>query len=155
MPRPLGRSGLSLPAFFFSLVWPHPHSPAQRRSARPGLRGLFLSILTSAALLACAATASAESLRGRVLDQQARPVAAADVLVLHRNTVITSTRTLANGQFGPIDVPAGEYEIVASAPGLRSAPKPFTVKIGDTIEIDLTVAASAGHESIVVSASQV
>ena len=155
MPRTLGRSGPSLPSLLYSLVGPKPHSPAQRRSSRRGLRGLFLSILVTVMPLATAATAAAESLRGRVIDAHARPVAAADVLVLRRNTVITSTRTLANGQFGPIDVPAGDYEIVASAPGLRSAPKPFTMKTGDTIEIDLTVAPSAVHESIVVSASQV
>lgn len=99
--------------------------------------------------------ALAKPVRGRVLDPDARPVPGAQVLILRGTQVIATEKTRADGQFGPIAVAAGEYEIAASAPGLRSKQVPLAVKPGSDASIDLTMDVSAVRESIVVSASQV
>jgi outer membrane cobalamin receptor len=130
MPRVLGRSGP-----FLTLI----------------LR-VTLALLT---LLTPAAIAEAQPLAGRVLDPDARPVAGADVLVVRGNQVVATAKTRADGGFGPLTLAAGEYEIVASAPGLRSPSTPAVVKPGGETSIDLKLAVTAIHESIVVSASQV
>jgi outer membrane cobalamin receptor len=118
-------------------------------------RLLFPFVLCVALPLTIATTAAAEPVRGKVLDPDARPVAGAQVLVLRGPQVIASAQTQADGQFGPITVGPGDYEIVASAPGLRSKPVPLAVKPGAEVSLDLTLAVSAVRESIVVSASQV
>jgi outer membrane cobalamin receptor len=130
MPRMLGRSGP-----FFSRLF---HLSA-------------ILVLT----FVVAAPAAAEPVRGRVLDPDARPVAGADVLILRGSQVVTATKTLADGRFGPISLAAGDYEIVAAAPGLRSRAMPVALKAGGTVEIDLTLFVSAVHESVLVSAAQV
>ncbi|HYN07769.1 MAG TPA: TonB-dependent receptor [Vicinamibacterales bacterium] len=130
MPRTTGRSGPLFPVLF-----------------------RFVAILVFT--LVVAAPAAAEPVRGRVLDPHARPVAGADVLILRGSQVVATTRTLADGRFGPISIATGDYEIVAAAPGLRSRAMPVAVKAGGTVEIDLTLAVTAVHESVLVSAAQV
>ena len=130
MPRTMGRSGP-----FFSRLF----------------RVVAILLFT----LVLAAPAAAEPVRGRVLDPEGRPVASADVLILRGSQVVAATKTLADGRFGPISLAAGDYEIVAAAPGLRSRTMPVALKAGGTIEIDLTLAVTAVHESVLVSAAQV
>ena len=114
-------------------------------------------IFSAMFVVSFASAALAEQVRGRVIDPDSRPVPAADVLVLRGNQVTATTKTQADGQFGPISLPAGDYEILATAPGFRSQPKPLAVKAGApaAVEVELTLAVSAVHESIVVSAAQV
>jgi outer membrane cobalamin receptor len=127
----------------------------------PGRSGpLFISLfrLTVAPLLTIALTAAAaeaQSLAGRVLDPDAKPVAGAQVLIVRGNQVVATAKTRADGQFGPIAIAPGEHEIVASAPGLRSPSTPVTVNAAGGASVDLKLAVTAIHESIVVSASQV
>jgi outer membrane cobalamin receptor len=131
MPRMQGRSGP-----FLTLV----------------LRVTLGALLT---LLTAAAAAEAQTLAGRVLDPDSRPVAGADVLIVRGNQVVATAKTSADGRFGAIAVEPGEYEIVASAPGLRSPSTPASVQAGAETSIDLKLAVTAIHESIVVSATQV
>jgi outer membrane cobalamin receptor len=109
----------------------------------------------AAILLLIASAASAGDLRGRVLDPQDRPVVAADVMVLRGALVIGSARTGADGRFGPLALPDGDYAVVVAAPGLRAAPLAITVKSPAPNEIDVRLTLAAISESIVVSAAQV
>ena len=58
---------------------------------------ILLTVFASS--LAICAAASAQTLRGRVLDPDARPVGGADVIVLHGETVIASMKTTSDGRF--------------------------------------------------------
>ena len=127
----------------------------------PGRSGPFLSLIFRVTLgalltlLTTAALAEAQPLAGRVIDPDARPVAGADVLVVRGNQVVAMAKTRADGGFGPLAIAPGEYDIVASAPGLRSRSTPVIVKSGAETSIELKLAVTAVHESIVVSATQV
>jgi outer membrane cobalamin receptor len=108
----------------------------------------------------CAAVHSpafAEQLRGRVRDPHDRPVHAAEVLVVDADgtRIAATARTGADGRFGPIDVPPGQYVILVVAPGLQSTRPMIVVRERTPAEIDVPLTTSAITESIVVSASQV
>ena len=95
---------------------------------------------------------------GRSLGPCARSATAARAgarrsLILRGTQVIATAKTADRGQFGPIAVAAGEYEIVAaSAPALRSKQTACAHSRRRTRSIDLTMALSAVRESVVVSA---
>lgn len=120
--------------------------------SRGPLGGLVRVLLFSILL---PSLAWADSVRGRVLDPDDRPVAFADVLVLRGSAVILRTRTNAEGRFGPLTLAPGVVEIVASAPGLRSSPRAFTIESSSALDIDVRLALSAIGETVVVSAAQV
>jgi outer membrane cobalamin receptor len=117
-------------------------------------RALRLVLLTSFAVSAFATLAHAQALAGRVVDPQDRPVASADVMLLRGTTVVTIARTRTDGRFGPLDVAAGAYDVLVSAPGLRAAPRRVTIG-ADDVTLDLSMAVAAVTESVVVSAAQV
>jgi outer membrane cobalamin receptor len=98
---------------------------------------------------------SAEPVSGRVLDPHGRAVPAADILLLRGRVVAAAVKANREGAFGPVDVPPGEYVVLASAPGLRLAPRAVVVPPGGTLAIDLSLSLAAVGESLVVSASQV
>lgn len=114
----------------------------------------LLTIAVVSLVLFTAAPALAQSLSGRVIDPQQRPVASAEVIVLRGSAVVSSVRTDVDGRFGPIAVPAGDYDVIVSARGLRGAPQRVTV---GTSAVDLTLALTiaAVTESVVVSAAQI
>ncbi|HET9371859.1 MAG TPA: TonB-dependent receptor [Vicinamibacterales bacterium] len=116
-------------------------------SGRFGRRLLF-PIFVIAALALDARPASADTLRGRVADPQGRPVAGAMVVVAH-------TVTRDTGEYGPIVLPAGDYDLTVSAPGLRSAPQRISIEASRALERNVTVELSAVSETVVVSAAQV
>jgi outer membrane cobalamin receptor len=101
------------------------------------------------------AIAAADTLRGRVIDPDARPVAAADVIVARRGQVIARVTSMADGRFGPITLPDGAYDVRASAPGLRSRAHAVSLGGATNADVELRLALSAVHESVVVSAAQV
>ena len=118
------------------------------------VRSLSLALLS---LLISVSPAFAESLRGRVTDPQSRPVAHAQVLIVRGTSVIATATTTADGRFGPVTLPAGDYEVSVAAPGLRSAPKKITVRGGATasVDADISLEVAALSEAVVVSAGQV
>jgi outer membrane cobalamin receptor len=113
---------------------------------------LFVAVL---AIVTFAAPAFADTVSGRVVDPDNRAVADATVLIVSGTRVVASTKTMGDGTFGPMTVPAGEYDVLVSAPGLKSAPQTITVKADSTLKLDLKLALSAVSESVVVSAAQV
>ena len=72
-------------------------------------------------LFLIATVAAADELRGRVTDPQGQPVRHANVLVMRRGVVIATATTTMAGQFGPLTLPAGEYDITVSARPARCA----------------------------------
>lgn len=107
------------------------------------------------AIVMFARPAFADAVRGRVVDPDDRAVAGATVLIVSGARVVESTKTDADGQYGPITVPAGTYDVLVSAPGLKADPKTIDVKPGGTITADVKLTLSAVSESVVVSAAQV
>ena len=107
-------------------------------------------------LLFCASLAFADALHGRVLDPQKQPVRGAKVLVLRGNVVVLTATTASDGTFGPLQLPAGEYDLDVAAPGLGGAPRHITITSGkQTIDVTLDLVVRAMTDSVVVSAAQV
>jgi outer membrane cobalamin receptor len=100
--------------------------------------------------------AAAEVIRGQAKDPQNRAVPLADVILTQGSRVVASTKTAADGRFGPIVAPPGEYELVISSAGLQSAPTRvvITAAAGD-LTLDVPMKLAAMRESVVVSAAQV
>jgi len=122
-----------------------------------GLAGRIVRILQFVvmALVLAADPALAQDVRGRVLDPQDKAVALADVLILQGTGVVTTAKTSVEGRFGPIALPAGEYELLVAAPGWRSASQKFTISGTTSTTADVKLAIAAVSESVVVSAAQV
>ncbi len=117
----------------------------------------FATFVLSAFLLifAIATAASADVVRGRVLDPQDRPVGHVQVLIVRDSTVVATATTAADGRFGPLTVPAGEYDVLVAAAGLRAPARRISVAATGVVDVDVTLALAAVSESVVVSASQV
>ncbi len=134
---------------------------ARRSSGRFG-RSPFCSTASvvsvafaSLVLLLVPAVTHADTLSGRVLDPSSQGVAGATVLILEGQRVVTTTRTQDDGRFGPLRLAPGTYEVVASAPGLRSPRLDARVAAGADISITVPLALTAIEDSVVVSVSQV
>lgn len=125
-----------------------------RRSTR--YRFFFSNLFFAALAVAmCAAPAFADTVGGRVVDPDNRAVAGATVLIVSGTRVVASIKTTSDGKFGPVTVPAGEYDLLVSAPGLKAEPKTIAVKADSSIDLDVKLTLSAVSESVVVSAAQV
>ncbi len=100
--------------------------------------------------------AGAEVIRGKARDPQNRAVPLADVILTQGSRVVATTKTAADGSFGPLVAPPGEYELVIASAGLQSASQRvvITSAAGD-LTVDVPLKLAARRESVVVSASQV
>jgi outer membrane cobalamin receptor len=114
-----------------------------------------ISPLIGFVLLCTPAFAAAETLSGRVVDPDLRPVIGAQIIVSRNGTVVATTRTVADGRFGPLELAPGEYDVSASAPGLRAPRQRVSIAPSAGATIDLGLALSAFTDAVVVSASQV
>lgn len=121
-------------------------------SAGSFLLALFISFCV---LILSPRPAHADTVRGRVRDPQDRPVANAEVIILRGQTVVATSRSGADGSFGPLTLAPGTYDVVVAAPGLRAAPKTITVTRDSKADVDVALAIAARSESVVVSASQI
>jgi outer membrane cobalamin receptor len=111
------------------------------------------AVLTTAVVLLAAATAQADTLRGRVVDPDGRPVAGAQVSVSGATAAPLTTAADASGVFVIAGLPEGAtVEVIAWAPGFVSSPARMVVS--DT-ELELRLAVSAVRETLTVTASQV
>ena len=115
----------------------------------------LLVFLSALAFLAFPTSASADVIRGRVVDPHDQPVARAQVLVVRGRTVVATATTNVDGRFGPITASAGEYDVLVAASGWAIAPTRVTLEATGAIDLTLKVARAAHSESIVVSAAQV
>jgi outer membrane cobalamin receptor len=111
----------------------------------------FFAILVT---LAVAASAFAQTLAGHVVDPDGRPVANAEVLVLHGGTIVTTTHTSNDGRFGPLELAPAPYDLLVVVPGLHAAPRHLTLDKDRPTDVEIPLAISAIQESVVVSAAQ-
>jgi outer membrane cobalamin receptor len=126
------------------------------RVSGPARRSFPLASIAVILVLALAAApAFAQAVRGRVVDPETRAVASAVVLIVKGTQVVTTTRTAADGTFGPVTVAPGEYEVIVGAPGWRADPKRVTVTADGVADVEVGLAIGAVSESVVVSAAQV
>lgn len=127
------------------------------RTARSFLRSIGNLFLVLAVAAACATPALAETLRGRVLDPQQRPVGSADVIIVTHpgGHLAASAKTGDDGRFGPVSLPDGRYDVLVAAPGLRAAPHAVSLAPGTNANVQIHLDVAAVSESIVVSAAQV
>ena len=109
----------------------------------------FLLIISTAGL------AHADVVRGRVLDPQDKPVARAQVMITRGGTVIVTATTGTDGRFGPLTVPAGDYDVIVAAPRFQAPAQHITVAATGELDVKFTLALAAVSESVVVSASPV
>jgi outer membrane cobalamin receptor len=129
------------------------NTPQEVSMPRPTVAALFVVFVVLASL-AGPAVAFADTLSGRVVDPDKRPVGGANVIVLRRGAVVATAKTTADGRFGPLTLADGEYEILTAAPGLRGETR-ITIAAGRPASVDVPLALSPVAESVVVSAAQV
>jgi len=126
-----------------------------RTSVRLRVRIASILLLTILALFGRALPANADVLRGRAVDPQARAIAGANVAILQGPAVILCAKTRADGEFGPFDLPAGEYDVIVYADGLQSPLKHVKLNAQTPTSVEIALGIRAVHDSIVVSAAQV
>ena len=125
---------------------------AMRPRIRTSLQ--LLPFVLSFSLLGISTDAHAESLRGRVVDPDRRPVANAEVIVSGSTAAPLRVRTSSDGTFELPDLDTGRYSVIATAPGLVSDATAIDIATApETIEIVLKI--SALNETLVVSAAQI
>ena len=105
--------------------------------------------------LASAAATAAQTLGGRVSDPDGRAVPGASVMVLHGTALAATTTTGGDGRFGPIDLPAGDYDVSVAAAGLGAPPARVHLDTGAARDVTVALTPRAVQESVVVSAAQV
>ena len=118
----------------------------------PRFRSLSLAFLS---LIIFAAPAFADLLTGIVRDPKDQPVKHARVLVSDGTTVIATATTGNDGKFGPLTIPAGEFDVVVSADGLRAPTKHVTIAATGTVDVEVKMSIAAVNESVSVSSSAV
>lgn len=123
-------------------------------AARQGLR-LFLPLLFISCLSLVAAPAFADTVHGRVLDPQHRPVGGADILVVVGQAIVARVQTDADGRFGPLALPAARYEVMVAIAGFRAPSKVIDVAPASVADLTFELEVAAIGESVVVSATSI
>src|SRR4051812_33697507 len=100
---------------------------------------LFTFIAFAAVSFGFAARASAQTLRGHVADQQSRAVVDADVIVSQNGDVVITMKSQGDGSYGPVELPPGEYDVLATAPGMHASAQHVTVRDGADATLNATV----------------
>jgi outer membrane cobalamin receptor len=100
-------------------------------------------------------TLSLAELTGTIHDPNGQPVANATVVVVGVTATPLSTRTDENGRFRFDNIPEGQFDITASAPGLIGDARAVSVSASSPPHVAITLRVSAITEMLVVSASQI
>ena len=98
-------------------------------------------LLAACLLFASSAMAQTSSLRGLVTDQNGAVIAGAKVSVNGPSGLVKTTTTDKSGSYSFTGLPAGDYEVQASAPNLELAePAKISLKGGaQTLDLQLKV----------------
>ena len=105
------------------------------------------------ALLLTVTAARAATIEGTVLDPNGRVVPAARVNLLAPMRPFAETETSGEGRYRFETLPGGDYQLLATAPGLASAAIAIELQSGESSTKDLHMALTSVGESVVVSAS--
>ncbi len=98
---------------------------------------------------------AASQLNGRVLDPDGKAVANAEVVISGSTAAPRRVRTDAEGRFVVPSLPAGRYDVRASAPGFTADPVAVNVTGGSPATADIALRVSALNETLIVSAAQI
>jgi outer membrane cobalamin receptor len=110
-------------------------------------------LLLSIFLLAFSSIASAQTIAGRVVDPDGRPVRTATAVVVSPASAARTTTTDDDGRFSFAAIAEEQYDIIVSAPGLSGEARGVSTLSRGPIEITLRVSAIA--ETLIVSAAQI
>ena len=107
-------------------------------------------------LLLAAWPARSQSLRGsivgRVTDASSKPLADADVVLVHEETNRKRTaRTNANGEFAATLLPAGTYHVEASVAGYRKSWRVVVLLVDQEVCLDVPLLSERSVEHVEVS----
>lgn len=119
------------------------------------IRSALLVLSAFLLVFATATIARADVVRGRVLDPQDHPVARVQVLIVRGTAVVATATTGSDGRFGPLTVPAGEYDVIVAAAGFHAPTRHITVAATGAMDLNVSLTIAAVSESVVVSASTV
>jgi len=118
-------------------------------------RILAACVLTLAGVTAAAAQGNPTgSISGHVVDPDGLPVPGATVSAA--SPVLQGVRTAttsANGDYIVPFLPAGEYEVTFELQGFRSLTRRISVKMAETLPLNVTLALAAVAETVTVTAS--
>ena len=109
-------------------------------------------LLLCSILLVSAANSYAQSITGRVVDPDGRPVAGVTVMAIGVASAPLSTTTDEEGQFSLGEVADGRYDITASTHGLFGEARGVTPQ---SAPLTIAMRVSAVSEAVVVSAAQI
>ena len=94
-------------------------------------------------------------LSGSVLDPDGKRVPGAEVVISGTTAVPQHVRTDNGGTFAVSGLPAGRYELRATAPGFAADPVRVSLIDGSPAIADITLRVSAINETLIVSAAQI
>ena len=145
-------------------VWKAVVAAVSLPASRPRWRGLLAlrpsfqanaKAPVAAVFIACfaAGCAAAATIRGTVLDPSGRPVPQARVSLLRSLAALEEHRADSRGQYEFTGLSAGNYRLVANAPGFSSSPADVQIAEIGTESIDLHMQLSAVTQQVVVSAA--
>ena len=100
-------------------------------------------------------TQAGSQLSGRVFDPDGKRVPDTEVVISGSTAAPQRVRTNADGTFAVSGLPAGRYDLRASAPGLVADPVSVTLTDGAASTADITLRVSAINETLIVSAAQI
>src|SRR5579859_4354325 len=112
-----------------------------------------LSVLLLFLFLVCAGAARAATISGAVLDPDGLSVAGARVTLLNSLVPLAERETDGKGQYRFEGLRAGDYTLVAVAPGLSTFSNVVRIQDAETRDLDLHLKLSAVDQHVVVSAA--
>ena len=127
---------------------------ARSLTGRSGRFARLISLSFLAFILAVR-PAFADTVKGRVVDPQDRPIARAGVLILRGPTVVAEATTDTDGRFAPITLAPGRYDVSVVAPGLNAAAQTIDVARDSALDLQFKLTLAARSESVFVSAAHV
>lgn len=101
------------------------------------LKRIFISVMLLAFLPSYVLLAQNGSIEGKVTDSNGAPVPGANVVIL---TTTMGAAADNNGRYKIQNVPAGSYQLRASAIGFTTITKSVTVESNKTVSVDFTLA---------------
>ena len=119
----------------------------------PTVRTFLICTLFFASFAAAQISRSAGAIEGTVADTTGAPVAQANVSI--RNIATTTARAVStddNGKFRLFEVPVGEYEVRAEAPGFTAqVRKDVLVQLGQTVDLVFQLPPAGEQREITVT----